>query len=194
MMFYDLSLLYFVSKVVVDYFVCVYYCIFGIDVVIINCLNNYGFYQFFEKFILLMILNVVEGWDLLIYGDGSNVCDWLYVEDYCCGILVVFECGQVGESYNFGGFSECNNVQVVDVVCVVFEIYCFVVDNVVFGGCIYMDFKIFVLDWFGYDQCYVIDLLKVQVEFDWNLSVIFEEGFLQMVGWYLDNVVWCCVV
>lgn len=105
-MFFVLNSFYFVSKVGVDMFVSVYYEIFGMNVNIIRCLNNYGFYYFSEKLILLMVMNVLEGKEFFIYGDGKNVCDWLYVKDYCVVIDLVIYKGKLGEIYNVGGYNE----------------------------------------------------------------------------------------
>ncbi|HEX4347506.1 MAG TPA: GDP-mannose 4,6-dehydratase, partial [Vicinamibacterales bacterium] len=108
---------YAASKAAADHLVRAYFHTYGLPVVITNCSNNYGPYQFPEKLIPLMILNAVEGRPLPIYGDGGNVRDWLHVEDHCEGLLLALERGRAGEKYNIGGGSEHTNVEIVDMLC-----------------------------------------------------------------------------
>ena len=112
---------YAASKASADHLVRAYHKTFGMPVLMTNCSNNYGPYQFPEKLIPLMTLNALEGEPLPIYGDGANVRDWLYVEDHCAGILLVLRRGRLGESYNIGGGNEQQNIAVVDTICDVLE-------------------------------------------------------------------------
>lgn len=184
---YVLSSLYFVFKVGSDYLVCVWNCIYGLLVVVINCFNNYGLYYFLEKLILLIIFNVLVGKLLLVYGNGEQICDWLYVEDYVCVLYKVVIEGKSGEIYNIGGYNECKNIDVVCIICVIF-------DKVVvqkLGNIIYfVDLIIFVIDCLGYDLCYVIDVVKIQCDLGWVLQEMFESGIEKIVYWYLNNQIW----
>ncbi|MEM1245070.1 MAG: dTDP-glucose 4,6-dehydratase [Acidobacteriota bacterium] len=191
---YDPSSPYSASKAAADHLVRAYHRTFGVDAVITNCSNNYGPYQLPEKLIPLMILNAAEGLDLPIYGDGSNVRDWLHVEDHCRGILAALERGRAGDSYNLGGLSERNNVEVVDAVCAALENYRPAAENEALEGRSYADLKTFVSDRPGHDQRYAIDPSKAQAELDWGPTVTFEEGLRQTVRWYLDNGRWCQAV
>lgn len=184
MMLYVLNSLYFVMKVGFDYLVCVYYYMYGLLVLMMNCLNNYGLFQFLEKLILLMIVNVFVGKLLLVYGDGENVCDWLYVGDYCSVICEVFVCGVLGEMYNVGGWNEKKNFEVVYMFCDLFDKVCLKVVG------FYCDQIIYVMDCFGYDCCYVIDVCKFECEFGWKFVEMFEIGLVKIVDWYFDNQVW----
>lgn len=181
--FYDFCSFYFVLKVVLDYLVCVWYEIYGLLVVLINCFNNYGLFYFFEKLVLVVILNVLYGCFILVYGDGGNVCDWLYVEDYVDVLLLVLEKGELGCSYNIGGENEVKNIDLVCMICVYMDRLCF--ENVLYDKLI-----IFVIDWFGYDRCYVIDLICICEELGWCFLVMVEEGLVCIVEWYLDNQDW----
>lgn len=182
---YVLNLLYLVFKVVLDYLVCVFYYIYGLLVLIINCFNNYGLYYFFEKFILLVIVKVLVGEFLLVYGDGRQVWDWLFVFDYCEVICIVLVKGQVGEIYNVGGNFEKENIEVVYVICVLFDVCCLCEDGQLCSSQV-----IYVVDCFGYDCCYVIDVFKLKDQLGWEFKYIFEQGIVLIVDWYLDNQVW----
>ena len=108
---------YAASKAAADHLVRAYFHTYGLPVLITNCSNNYGPFQFPEKLIPLMILNALDGRPLPIYGDGGNVRDWLHVEDHCAGILLVLEKGRAGEKYNIGGGNERTNLEIVDRIC-----------------------------------------------------------------------------
>lgn len=183
-MAYDLCLFYLVFKVSLDYFVWVYYYIYGLFIVIFNCLNNYGFYQFLEKLLLLMINNICYNKLLLVYGDGKYICDWFWVEDYVVVIDFIYYEGKNGEMYNIGGNNEWKNIDLV-------YQFCDVMDDLL--GCdqgIFWVLIIFVKDWLGYDCCYVIDVIKLMNEFNWALSIQVEEGLCKIVEWYFVNIEW----
>lgn len=192
---YDPSSPYSASKAAADHLVRAYGRTYGLNVLVTNCSNNYGPHQFPEKLIPLMILNASEAKDLPIYGDGSNVRDWLHVTDHCSGILRVLQRGVPGESYNIGGNSERTNLQVVDALCAALEQE--LPNNPALkerGYHSYDQLKTFVTDRPGHDQRYAIDASKLEYELDWTPSHNFEEGLRATVRWYLDNRSWCAAV
>jgi dTDP-glucose 4,6-dehydratase len=160
---------------------------YGLPVVITNCSNNYGPYQFPEKLIPLMILNALEGQPLPIYGDGGNVRDWLHVEDHCSGIMVALAKGRAGEKYNVGGGNERTNLQIVDLICDTLD-----EARPRSGG--YRALKTFVPDRPGHDRRYAIDATKIRSELGWRPKHTFETGLPATVQWYLDNREWCAAV
>lgn len=147
MMLFLLNNLYFVSKVSLDLFVMFYVRIYKFFVIIMRCSNNYGFYQYYEKMILIIIRYVVNGMLVLLYGDGMQIRDWLFVEDYCCVIKFVLEKGMFGEIYNIGGGNEWMNKDLV-----VFIMKEFGVE----------EWFVYVEDRKGYDCCYVINVIKLK--------------------------------
>jgi dTDP-glucose 4,6-dehydratase len=166
-------------------------------VLITNCSNNYGPYQFPEKLIPLTLLNAVEGRDLPIYGDGLNVRDWLYVEDHCAGILLVLERGRLGEKYNIGGRNERTNLEIVDGLCAVLEELLPARTNAALaarGLTSYAALKRFVPDRPGHDRRYAIDAGKVRAELGWEPAHDFPTGLRRTVEWYLHNREWCAEV
>ncbi len=192
---YDPSSPYSASKAAADHLVRAYGRTYGLPVLVTNCSNNYGPFQFPEKLIPLMILNASEGRPLPIYGDGSNVRDWLHVEDHCSGILRVLERGEIGASYNIGGDSERTNLEVVDALCAALQAE--LPDNPLLsraGHRGYSDLKTFVTDRPGHDQRYAIDASKMRAQLDWRPSRKFEEGLRETVRWYLDHRDWCDAV
>ena len=182
---YNPSSPYSASKAGSDHLVRAYHRTFGVPAVITNCSNNYGPYQFPEKLIPLMIANAVEGKPLPVYGDGANVRDWLYVEDHCRAIDLVFHWGASGETYNIGGGSERSNLQVV-------EQLCDVLDEIVPNGHIgsYRSQITFVRDRPGHDFRYAMDTTKIADRLGWAPYESFETGLRKTVGWYLDNEGW----
>lgn len=178
---------YSASKASADHLVRAYHHTFGLPVLTTNCSNNYGPYQFPEKLIPLMILNACEGRNLPIYGDGSNVRDWLHVEDHCSGILAVLQRGKVGETYCIGGASEKSNLEVIDTLCRI-------LDRKKPEGAPHDRLKTFVRDRPGHDQRYAIDFSQLQAELGWTPSYGFEEGMEQTVDWYLGHQEWCANV
>jgi dTDP-glucose 4,6-dehydratase len=185
---------YAASKAGADHLVRAYHETYGLPVLLTNCSNNYGPYQFPEKLIPLMILNAVEGKDLPIYGDGGNVRDWLYVEDHCEGILLVLRKGAPGGKYNIGGGNERTNLQVVDALCTALEAERPAAQNPALGArglSSYAGLKTFVTDRPGHDRRYAIDASKIRKELGWASRHAFEDGLRETVRWYLANRPWC---
>ena len=185
---------YAASKAGADHLVRAYHETFGLPTLLTNCSNNYGPYQFPEKLIPLMILNALEGKPLPIYGDGSNVRDWLYVEDHCRGLLTVLESGVPGEKYNLGGRSERTNLEIVDALCAALEEERPAAENAALrakGIGSYLDLKSFVTDRPGHDRRYAIDETKIRTELGWQPQHDFETGLAETVRWYLANRAWC---
>ena len=175
---------YSASKASADHLVRAYHHTFGLPVLTTNCSNNYGPYQFPEKLIPLMILNACEGKNLPIYGDGSNIRDWLHVQDHCSGILSVLQKGKVGETYCIGGASEKTNMEVIDTLCDILDRHHPI-------GAPHNQLKTFVTDRPGHDHRYAIDFSKIKNELGWQPSYSFEEGMEQTVQWYLNHQKWC---
>jgi dTDP-glucose 4,6-dehydratase len=182
---------YAASKASADHLVRAYFHTFGLPVLITNCSNNYGPYQFPEKLIPLMLLNALEGKPLPIYGDGGNVRDWLHVEDHCAGLLQVLADGRRGEKYNVGGGNERTNLEIVDRICDALETLRPAWSNPALGGRSYLDLKIFVADRPGHDRRYAIDATKIRRELGWAPRHTFEDGLAQTARWYLDHRDWC---
>ena len=185
---------YAASKASADHLVRAYRETFDLPALITNCSNNYGPYQFPEKLIPLMVLNAAEGRDLPIYGDGSNVRDWLHVEDHCRGLLTVLEKGRLGEKYNLGGKSELTNLEIIDTLCAEIERVLPAAENAALqarGLSSYTELKTFVRDRPGHDQRYAIDTSKVETELSWSPRYDLASGLAQTVRWYLDNRAWC---
>jgi dTDP-glucose 4,6-dehydratase len=175
---------YAASKASADHLVRAYFHTYGLRVLITNCSNNYGPFQFPEKLIPLMILNAVEGRPLPIYGDGGNVRDWLHVEDHCEGILLALHKGRPGEKYNIGGGNERTNLQIVDRVCEL-------VDRMKPAAASRRALKTFVPDRPGHDRRYAIDASKIRQELGWTPRHTFEDGLEATVRWYLEHRDWC---
>ena len=175
---------YSASKAGADHLVRSYHHTFGIPTLTTNCSNNYGPFQFPEKLIPLIILNACEGKNLPIYGDGTNIRDWLHVEDHCRGILAVLEKGRVGETYCIGGDSEKTNLEVVDTICKT-------LDECRPENAPHQKLKTFVKDRPGHDRRYAIDFSKIQKELGWEPRFSFEDGMAQTVNWYLTHSEWC---
>jgi dTDP-glucose 4,6-dehydratase len=185
---------YAASKAAADHLARAYFHTYRIPVLITNCSNNYGPFQFPEKLIPLMILNALEGKPLPIYGDGGNVRDWLHVEDHCAGILRVLEKGRVGEKYNVGGGNERTNLEIVDRICDALEQLVPAGSNPALGGKSYRDLKTFVPDRPGHDRRYAIDATKIRRELGWAPKHTFEEGLAATAKWYVDHRDWCAQV
>jgi dTDP-glucose 4,6-dehydratase len=185
---------YSASKAGADHLVRAYGETYALPVLITNCSNNYGPYQFPEKLLPLMILNAASGRPLPIYGDGGNVRDWLYVEDHCAGILAVLERGRVGEKYNIGGSAERSNLEIVDALCTQLERVLPAARNPMLtaaGIGAYSDLKTFVTDRPGHDRRYAIDASKVRSELGWRPAYDLDAGLAATVRWYLENRAWC---
>ena len=181
---YDPQSPYSSSKASSDHLVRAWHKTYGLPVIVTNCSNNYGPYQFPEKLIPLIILNAIQNKSLPIYGKGDNVRDWLFVEDHADALLLVLEKGLVGRSYNIGGENERTNLEVVKSICGILDR----LRPRVNGS--YTDLIEFVSDRPGHDKRYAIDSSRIKVELKWQPSVGFEEGLEKTVKWYLDNENW----
>ena len=183
---YDPKSPYSASKASSDHLVSAYHHTYGLPTMITNCSNNYGPYHFPEKLIPLIISNAINGRELPVYGDGSNVRDWLYVIDHCSAILAVLERGRLGETYNVGGNSEKRNLEVVETVCDILDTTAPPLAN----GLPRRSLIRFVKDRPGHDQRYAIDAGKIRKELGWSPSVTFENGIRRTTDWYLANPDW----
>ena len=185
---------YSATKAGADHLVRAYGKTYGLPVIITNCSNNYGPFQYPEKLIPLTLLNLLEGRPVPIYGDGGNIRDWLYVEDHCRGILTALLQGRPGQKYNIGGGAERTNLQVVDALCAALERRAPAADNPALreqGRAAYGDMKTFVTDRPGHDRRYAIDARKIHDELSWAPRYDFEAGIAQTVDWYLTHRDWC---
>jgi len=183
---------YAASKAAADHFVRSYFHTYRLPVIITNCSNNYGPYQFPEKLIPLMILNAAEGRALPIYGDGGHVRDWLHVEDHCAGLLLALRNGQAGEKYNIGGGGERTNLEVVDRLCASLDDLLPSSSNPAMkGASSYRSLKTMVPDRPGHDRRYAIDASKIRRELGWQPHHSFESGLHETVRWYLAHGDWC---
>jgi dTDP-glucose 4,6-dehydratase len=178
---------YSASKAGSDHLVRAWHRTFGLPVLVTNCSNNYGPYHFPEKLIPLMILNARAGKPLPVYGDGSQIRDWLYVEDHARALVTVIESGRVGETYNIGGHNEHRNLEVVERICALLEE---LAPQHPEGVARYADLITYVKDRPGHDVRYAIDAGKVERELGWRPRETFESGLRKTVQWYLDNHVW----
>jgi dTDP-glucose 4,6-dehydratase len=185
---YDPSSPYSASKASSDHLVRAWYRTYGLPVLITNCSNNYGPYQFPEKLIPLMILNALEGKPLPVYGNGQQVRDWLHVEDHARALYKVVTEGKVGETYNIGGHNEKTNLEVVHSLCDLLDELRPDHPN---GIASYKDLITYVADRPGHDQRYAIDASKIQKDLGWVPEETFETGLKKTVLWYLNNAVWC---
>ncbi|NBC15170.1 MAG: dTDP-glucose 4,6-dehydratase [Gammaproteobacteria bacterium] len=176
---------YSASKAASDHLVRAWHHTYGLPVLTTNCSNNYGPFQFPEKLIPLMIAKARAGEPLPIYGDGSNVRDWLYVEDHCRAIARVLAAGRPGEVYNIGGNSEKTNLEVVDTLCALLDE---ALPDAPHRP--HARLKQFVTDRPGHDQRYAIDASKLQRELGWSPQETFETGLRKTLHWYLDNQTW----
>ncbi|WP_299694762.1 dTDP-glucose 4,6-dehydratase [uncultured Tateyamaria sp.] len=181
---YDPRSPYSASKAASDHLVRAWHHTYGLPVVLTNCSNNYGPYHFPEKLIPVIILNALAQKPLPIYGDGSNVRDWLYVEDHADALLCVLEKGALGESYNIGGENERTNLELVQTLCAILDAKRPLNDGS------YADLITFVTDRPGHDARYAIDPTRIRDELGWRPSVTVEEGLERTVDWYLDNADW----
>ena len=183
---------YSASKASADHLVHAYGATFDLPVLITNCSNNYGPFQFPEKLLPVMILRAAQGKKLPVYGDGGNIRDWLYVADHCAGILQVLQNGSLGEKYNIGGGTERTNLQVVGAICDALERALPAADNPQMAGISsYSDLIEFVTDRPGHDRRYAIDSSKIRGELGWRPAHDFDRGMTVTVEWYLANRDWC---
>lgn len=175
---------YSASKASSDHLVRAWYETYELPVILTNCSNNYGPYQFPEKLIPIVIINALAGKPIPVYGDGGNIRDWLYVEDHAEALLLVLERGTVGRSYNIGGENECTNLKLVNSVCLILDRIC----PKEKGS--HTDLITFVDDRPGHDARYAIDTGRIKNELGWRPSVDLERGLEKTVRWYLDNEHW----
>ena len=181
---YDPRSPYSASKASSDHFVSAYHHTYGIDVVISNCSNNYGAFQFPEKLIPLMINNICEKKPLPVYGQGVNVRDWLWVKDHVTAIDVIFHKGRTGETYNIGGNEERKNIDLVHELCDVMDE---LLDQPEGSS---KQLITFVEDRAGHDLRYAIDANKIKNELGWEPSINFKDGLKATAVWYLENKAW----
>ena len=182
---YDPSSPYSASKASSDHMVRAWHRTFGLPVLISNCSNNYGGYQFPEKLIPLMILNCLEHKPLPVYGKGLNVRDWLYVRDHCDAINTIIRKGRLGETYNVGGNNEMTNIEIVNTICSLLDE---MTPSDRLGS--YKELITYVQDRPGHDLRYAIDASKLRNELAWEPSLQFVEGIEKTVRWYLDHQDW----
>lgn len=178
---------YSASKASSDHLVRAWHRTYDLPTVLTNCSNNYGPYHFPEKLIPLMILNALDGKPLPVYGDGSQIRDWLYVEDHARALLKVATDGKVGETYNIGGHNEKKNITVVQLICELLEE---LVPEKPASVTSYTDLITFVADRPGHDLRYAIDASKMEKELGWVPAETFESGMRKTVKWYLENKSW----
>ncbi|MFZ3231097.1 MAG: dTDP-glucose 4,6-dehydratase [Pseudobdellovibrio sp.] len=176
---------YSASKASSDHLVRAYHHTYGLPTLTSNCSNNYGPLQFPEKLIPLVIHKALKLKSLPIYGDGSNVRDWLFVTDHCDALEQILKSGKPGQTYNVGGWNEKKNIDVVDTICKI-------LDEVKprQDGVSYLSQKTFVKDRLGHDKRYAIDATKIQKELGWVPKENFDSGIMKTVKWYLDNQSW----
>ncbi|MDP5030952.1 dTDP-glucose 4,6-dehydratase [Paraglaciecola sp.] len=175
------------SKASSDHLVRAWQRTYGMPTVVTNCSNNYGPYHFPEKLVPHIILNALSGKALPVYGDGSQIRDWLFVEDHARALYLVVKSGKVGETYNIGGHNEKRNLQVVETIC---DLLDELAPQKPEGIKHYRDLITFVKDRPGHDARYAIDATKIQRELGWAPVETFESGIRKTVLWYLDNKEW----
>jgi dTDP-glucose 4,6-dehydratase len=178
---------YSASKASSDHLVRSWLRTYGLPTIVTNCSNNYGPYHFPEKLVPHIILNALSGKSLPVYGDGSQIRDWLYVEDHARALVKVATEGMVGETYNIGGHNEKRNIEVVYILCDLLEE---LVPSKPEGVNRYRDLIAFVTDRPGHDVRYAIDASKIARELDWKPEETFETGMRKTVQWYLENQGW----
>jgi dTDP-glucose 4,6-dehydratase len=177
---------YAASKASADHLVRAWHSTYGLPVLITNCSNNFGPFQFPEKLIPLMILTALEEKPLPVYGDGQNVRDWLYVEDHCRALCCVLTSGRIGESYNIGSRNEKTNLDLVRELCLILDEL-----QPRQNRRSYQDLIHFVQDRPGHDRRYAIDPTRITEELGWAPKETFKSALLKTVKWYLANLSWC---
>lgn len=180
---YDPSSPYSATKAASDHLAKAWHRTYGMPVIVSNCSNNYGPYHFPEKLIPLVILNALERKTLPVYGDGSNIRDWLYVEDHARALGLILRKGVPGETYNIGGRNERRNLDVVEQICTW-------MDRLRPASQSHHDLITFVTDRPGHDQRYAIDASKLENDLGWRARETFETGIEKTVRWYLDSAHW----
>ena len=183
---YDPSSPYSASKACSDHLVRAWYRTYGLPMIITNCSNNYGAYQYPEKLIPLIILNALEGTPLPVYGSGKQVRDWLYVEDHAKALRLSLENGKIGQTYNIGGHNEKTNIEVVNIICDLLDKLLPLSQYIPHRSLISH-----VSDRPGHDKRYAVDAKKIQENLNWLPDETFESGIEKTVKWYLENKEWC---
>ena len=183
---YDPSSPYSASKACSDHLVRAWYRTYGLPMIITNCSNNYGAYQYPEKLIPLIILNALEGMPLPVYGSGKQVRDWLYVEDHAKALRLSLENGKIGQTYNIGGHNEKTNIEVVNIICDLLDKLLPLSQYIPHRSLISH-----VSDRPGHDKRYAVDAKKIQENLNWLPDETFESGIEKTVKWYLENKEWC---
>ena len=181
---YDPRSPYSASKASSDHLVRAWHETYGLPVVLTNCSNNYGPFHFPEKLVPVIILRALAEKSLPIYGDGSNIRDWLYVEDHADALLLVLTQGEIGRSYNIGGENELTNLELVHTICKILN------RLIPRSKGSYAELITFVKDRPGHDQRYAIDPSRIKNELGWQPSFTVEQGLEKTVQWYLDNKHW----
>jgi dTDP-glucose 4,6-dehydratase len=187
---YEPSSPYSASKASSDHLVRAWGRTFGLPIIVTNCSNNYGPYHFPEKLVPHIILNALHGKPLPVYGDGSQIRDWLYVEDHARALFKVVSEGRLGETYNIGGHNEKRNIEVVETICELLEELAAENAHSRANGKGFKDLISFVKDRPGHDARYAIDASKIQRELGWTPQETFESGIRKTVQWYLENPQW----
>ena len=181
---YDPRSPYSASKASSDHLVRAWHETYGLPVVLTNCSNNYGPYHFPEKLVPVIILRALAEKSLPIYGDGSNIRDWLYVEDHADALLLVLTQGEIGRSYNIGGENEITNLELVHTICKILN------RLRPLSSVSYKELIMFVEDRPGHNARYAIDPSRIRNELGWQPSVTFEQGLEKTIQWYIDNKDW----
>lgn len=181
---YDPSSPYSASKAASDHLVRAWGRTYGLPIVLSNCSNNYGPYQFPEKLIPVVILKALHGEPIPVYGAGENIRDWLYVEDHAEALLSVLQKGRVGATYNIGGNNERTNLELVQVICEILD------KMLPYGAVPHRNLITFVKDRPGHDRRYAVNASKLKKELGWEPSVKKNEGLEQTIRWYLENEDW----
>lgn len=181
---YDPSSPYSASKAASDHLVRAWGRTFGLPIVLTNCSNNYGPFQFPEKLIPVVILKALHGQNIPVYGKGDNIRDWLYVDDHADALLTVLQKGKLGETYNIGGNNERTNLELVETICRL-------MDKVVPEPSIpYKELITFVSDRPGHDRRYSVNTEKIKRDLGWSPNIEWDEGFEQTIHWYINNKDW----
>ncbi len=181
---YDPRSPYSASKASSDHLVRAYHHTYGLPITLSNCSNNYGPYQFPEKFIPLMILNILDGKPLPVYGDGRNIRDWIYVEDHNAAVWLIMNKGIVGESYNIGGENELTNIGVL------MNLVTIISTKIDKNKKDLEDLITYIRDRPGHDRRYAIDCSKLKFELGWKRNIDFQQGLEKTIDWYLANKRW----
>ncbi len=182
---YNPSSPYSASKASSDHLVKAWYHTYGLPILITNCSNNYGPYQFPEKLIPLMIVNCIQHMPLPIYGKGENIRDWIYVDDHCDGIFKVLSDGEIGETYNIGGNQEFTNLFIVEEICKI-------LDELLPSNKIdsYLSLIKYVKDRPGHDYRYAIDTTKINKKLNFKPKETIKTGLRKTINWYINNIDW----